>query len=56
MPSTPAVFFPLLSCVTRRTAKQRAASDFIKRRCKLWTAWTLPRLAARKMRFCRRYT
>src|SRR5207244_4517693 len=31
-PSTPAVFLPRLSWVTRRTAKQRAASDFIKRR------------------------
>ncbi len=55
-PSTPAVFLPWLSWVTRRTAKQRAASDFIKRRCKLWTAWMLPRSEARKMRVCRRYT
>lgn len=28
-PSTPAVFFPWFSCVTRRTASMRAASDFI---------------------------
>src|SRR5438874_1720860 len=55
-PSTPAVFLPRLSWVTRRTAKHRAASDFIKRRCKLWTTWTLPRSEARKMRVCRRYT
>jgi hypothetical protein len=26
-PSTPAVFFPWLSCVTRRTARSLAASD-----------------------------
>src|SRR6266566_5353580 len=55
-PSTPAVFLPWLSCVTRRTASRRAASDFIIRRCKLWTARTSPRREARKMRFCRWYT
>ncbi len=55
-PSTPAVRFPWLSCVTRRTAKQRAASDFMRSLCTLWTASTLPRSEARKIRRCRRYT
>ena len=37
-PSTPAVFLPWLSCVTRRTASRRAALDFISSFCSLWTA------------------
>jgi hypothetical protein len=55
-PSIPAVFFPRLSCVTRRTAISRADLDFIKSFWSLWTALTLPRCSARKMRFCIRYT
>lgn len=45
--SIPAVFFPWLSCVTRRTASMRAASDFMSSRCKLWTAFVLPQAWAR---------
>ena len=37
-PSTPAVFLPWFSCVTRRTASIRAASDFINNFWSLWTA------------------
>jgi len=55
-PSTPAVFFPWFSCVTRRTASRRAALDFISNFWSVWTACVLPRCSARKMRFCMRYT
>ncbi len=55
-PSIPAVFLPWFSCVTRRTAISRADLDFIKSFWSLWTALTLPRCSARKMRFCILYT
>jgi hypothetical protein len=34
-PSTPAVFFPWLSCVTLRTARHLADQEFISNRCSL---------------------
>jgi hypothetical protein len=55
-PSTPAVFLPWLSCVTRRTASKRAARDFIRSFWSVWTAHVLPRWLARKILFCMRYT
>jgi hypothetical protein len=55
-PSTPAVFLPWLSCVTRRTASKRAARDFISSFWSVWTARVLPRWLARKILFCMRYT
>src|SRR5216684_7136944 len=55
-PSIPAVFFPWLSCVTRRTANSRAARDFINNFWSEWTACVLPRCWAWKMRFCTLYT
>src|SRR6266568_3974338 len=55
-PSTPAVFLPCLSCVTRRTASSRAARDFISSFWSVWTARVLPRWLARKILFCMRYT
>jgi len=55
-PSTPAVFLPWLSCVTRRTASSRAARDFISSFWSVWTARVLPRWLARKILFCMRYT
>jgi hypothetical protein len=55
-PSTPAVFLPWLSCVTRRTASRRAARDFISSFWSVWTARVLPRWLARKILFCMRYT
>src|SRR2546421_281695 len=54
-PSTPAVFLPWLSWVTRRTARSRADRDFINNFCSLWTVFRSPRAEALKMRFCRRY-
>lgn len=55
-PSTSAVFWPWLSCVTRRTASRRAARDFIRSLWSVWTARMLPRWLARKILFCMRYT
>src|SRR5215831_3908740 len=45
-PSIPAVFLPWLSCVTRRTAMSRAASDFCNNYCTLWTFHPSPFTAA----------
>src|SRR6266849_6725063 len=50
-PSTPAVFLPRLSCVTRRTARHFADQDFISNCSSRWTARWSPRWAARKIRF-----
>src|SRR6266705_5650433 len=50
-PSTPAVFLPRLSCVTRRTARHFADQDFINKCSSRWTARWSSRWAARKMRF-----
>src|SRR5947209_9420087 len=47
-PSTPAVFLPWLSCVTRRTASRRAARDFISSFWSVWTARVLPALVGSK--------
>ncbi len=55
-PSTPAVFFPWLSCVTRRTASRRAALDFVNSFWSFWTVRSLPHCSARKILFCMRYT
>src|ERR687886_1343771 len=46
-PSTPAVFFPWLSCVTRLTAKHLADQDFINVFWSLRIAFTSPRIEAR---------
>jgi hypothetical protein len=46
-PSTPAVAFPRLSCVTRRTANSLADHDFIKSLCSLRTISCAPRRWAR---------
>src|SRR5215813_12905399 len=54
-PSTPAVFLPWLSWVTRRTAKSRADRDLINNFCNWCTVFRSPRSEALKMRFCRRY-
>src|SRR6516162_2429497 len=54
-PSTPAVFLPWLSWVTRRTARSRADRDFINNFCNLWTVFRSSRSEALKMCFCRRY-
>jgi hypothetical protein len=43
IPSTPAVFLPWLSCVTRRTDKHFAAQDFISVFWSLRNALTSPR-------------
>lgn len=39
MPSTPGVFLPWLSWVTRRTASTLAYQDRSRRRCKAWTVF-----------------
>ena len=49
-PSTPAVFFPRLSCVTLRTARYRAALDLSSNRWSRWTVLTSPRREALKIR------
>lgn len=46
-PSTPAVFFPWLSCVTRLTDKHLAHQDFISSRWSLWTLLISPLKEAR---------
>ena len=51
-PSTPAVFFPWLSWVTRRTAKALAVQDFINNFWSLRTNLTSPRLDAWYILFC----
>jgi hypothetical protein len=43
IPSTPAVFFPWLSCVTRRTDRHFAAQEFISVFWSLRNALTSPR-------------
>ena len=51
-PSTPAVFFPWFSCVTRRTAKTLLDQDLINVFWSLRTRLTLPWREAAYMRFC----
>ena len=49
-PSTPAVFFPRVSCVTRRVANSFAYQDFITSLCSVRTVLTSPRRLARELR------
>jgi hypothetical protein len=51
MPSTPAVFLPVLSWVTRRTEIALTDQDFINVFWSLRNAFTSPRLEARKILF-----
>ena len=53
-PSTPAVFLPRLSCVTRRTARHLADQELIKSLWSLWialgasTTWGRPKQKGKK--------
>ena len=55
-PSIPAVCFPRLSWVTRRTASNRAYHDLISSFCSLRAVLIAPRCVARSIRFWRRKT
>ena len=55
-PSMPAVCFPRVSWVTRRTAHSRAYQDLLSRFWSLRTVLTSPRCVARYIRFWRRKT